>query len=115
MVVMDGVSSFRNYIFDIDKIRKYLRMVAPLPFNKDAFSYSLSIQNFLSKNLNNYSQYKIIINGEQLFKSYSDKVKVTKKGYDVIDGIQFFNINISGETVAHGWYGLRKIGEGINA
>ena len=37
-VKLEGVSSFRNYILDINKVRNYLCKVAPLPFKEIEFS-----------------------------------------------------------------------------
>jgi hypothetical protein len=107
-VILEGVSSFRNQIFDIDKIRNYLEEVLPLPFNKEDFSHAQAINKFMSGKVKTYSAYKILLNGEQLFKPYCDRIKVTKKGYDYIDDVSFFDLEVKGEEVAHGWCGKRR-------
>jgi hypothetical protein len=107
-VIMEGASSFRNQIFDIAKVRKYLEEVLPLPFNEKSFSHAQAINKFMSKKLKTYSAYKILLNGEQLFKPYRDKIKVTKKGYDYIDDVIFFNLEVKGKGLAYGWYGKRR-------
>jgi hypothetical protein len=108
-VTLLGVSSFRNYIMDVAKIRQYICQVAPVPFNHSEFSYSKEIEKFLMANLNHYSKYNIMLNGKPIYKPYSNKVKLTKKGFDHIDGIRFFEIKINEDsTVAYGWYGVRR-------
>lgn len=107
-VTLEGVSSFRNYIFDINKVRNYLSQIAPLPFNPKEFSYAKEIGNYLSEKLSNYSVYEIILNGESVYKSYKDVIKTTNKGYDIIDGITPINIAVNDKPVAHGWYGKRR-------
>ncbi len=40
------VESFRNYIFDIQRIKQYLIQVAPLPFDTEQFSFHDKVQTF---------------------------------------------------------------------
>lgn len=106
-VVLEGVSSFRNHIIDIKKVRDYLSQVTPVPFSPE-FSYSEKLNNFLHKNLNHYGKYEIILNGEPVYKPYQDKVRVTTKRYDEIIDVETFILEIEGKAVAFGWYGIRK-------
>ena len=107
-VVLEGVSSFRNHIMDIERVINYLGEVAPVPFNPDEFSYGRKIDRYLSSKLSHYRKYEIMINGEPVYKPYQDKVKITKKGFDYIKDINFFQIKIRGSAVAFGWYGQRR-------
>lgn len=107
-VILDGVSSFRNYIFDIKKVREYLFQVAPLPFDSDVCSYGADINSYLSNNLSSYYDYEIFLNGEKLYKPYKDEVATTKKGHDRIEKVNLFEIMVKGVSVAYGWYGDRK-------
>lgn len=107
-VILEGVSSFRNYTLDIEKVRNYLSQVAPVIFNPDEFSHSKTINDYLLKNLNHYCTYNIKLNGEPIYKPYRDKVKITKKGYDYIDNIKLFEIKIRDAPVGYGWYGERR-------
>ena len=107
-VILEGVSSFRNYTLDIEKVRSYLSQVAPVPFNPDEFSHSEKINEYLLKNLSHYCKYNIKLNGEPIYKSYRDKVKTTKKGYDYIDNISLFEIKVRDVSVGYGWYGERR-------
>jgi len=107
-VTLYGVSSFRNQIMDIEKIRNYLSQVSPVPFNPNDFTYSREIDTFLASNLSHYGKYNITLNGDQIYKPYRDEVRLTKRGFDHIDNIKFFEIRLKEENpVAYGWYGVR--------
>ncbi|MFH1021377.1 MAG: hypothetical protein V1782_12345, partial [Pseudomonadota bacterium] len=108
-VTLRGVKSFRNYIFDIAKIREYLGQVAPLPFDPENFSFTNDIKQFLSTNLDDYGEYNIRLNGNPVFRPYTDNIKVTNKGSDdVIEDVELIKFEINGTYVAFGWYGKRK-------
>ena len=107
-VVLEGVTSFKNYLFDIQKIKNYLSEIAPLPFDREEFSYADSIDDYLSQRLSLYGQYDILLNGEPLYKPYKNMIWITKKELDIIDEVQFFEIMIDDEPGAFGWYGLRR-------
>ena len=107
-VLLEGVSSFRSYNMDLIKVRNYLTQVAPVPFNPDEFSFSDSINDYLSKNLSYYRKYEIVLNGEPVYKPYRDKVKITKSRYDTIEDIYFFQIDAKNKPIAYGWYGQRR-------
>ncbi len=108
-VTLQGVSSFRNQIFDIEKVRRYLGQIAPVSFEYQQFSYARAIDDFLSSRLKGYGRYNIILNGEPILKPYRDVVRVTKGDGDRIDGIEFFEIkNGKDQPYAYGWYGRRR-------
>lgn len=108
-VTLQGVKSFRNYIFDIAKIREYLGQVAPLPFDPTNFSFASEIKQFLISNLEHYGEYNIRLNGNRVFRPYADNIKVTNKGSDdVCIGVELIKFEINGSPVAFGWYGKRK-------
>lgn len=113
-VKLDGVSSFRNLILDIARVREYLSQVAPVPFNPQAFSYHKEIDSYLGNNLRIYGQYNIILNGDPVFKPYQDRVRLTKKAYDQIDGVDCFDLKIGDNSIAYCWLGnRRKLSGGI--
>ncbi|CAD7766669.1 MAG: Histidine kinase-, DNA gyrase B-, and HSP90-likeATPase [Candidatus Argoarchaeum ethanivorans] len=107
-IILEGVSSYRNDLFDIEKVRNYLSEVAPLPFDREQFSFGLEVDDFLEKNLNLYGKYNVFINGEQIFKPYQDQVRITKMGTDLIESVELFDIYIDGDQMGFGWYGKRK-------
>ena len=107
-VKLSGVQSFRNHVMDIKKVHDFLSVMAPVPFQADEMSFAKEINKYLSTNIENYSAYEIILNGEPVYKPYCDMVKLTSKGYDIIEGIEPFEIKVNESAVAYGWYGKRK-------
>jgi molecular chaperone HtpG len=104
-----GVTSFRNQIFDLEKVRRYLSQVTPVPFNAKNFSYAGIIDEYLSSRLSNYGRYAISLNGDLICKPYKDTVRISKGNVDPIDDIEFFEIGqANNEPIAYGWYGLRR-------
>lgn len=108
-VVLEGVESFRNYIFDIAKIKDYLCQVAPLSFHPNQFSHGPKISTYLSENLSHYECYSILLNGEPVYQQYRDVVRVTGKVKDdTLEDVEFFRIKPNGKAIAYGWYGKRR-------
>ncbi len=108
-VTLSGVSSFRNQIFDIEKVRRYLSQVAPVPFDFQDFSYSQAIDQYLSSKLSSYGRYNILLNGEPIRKPYKDSIRLAKGDSDPIEGVEFFQIkNGKSQRIACGWYGQRR-------
>src|SRR3989339_257142 len=108
-VILSGVTSFRNQLFDLDRVQRYLRQIAPVPFDPSTFSFAAEINEYLSNSLSNYCRYNIFLNGEQVYKPYRDSVKITKGSADQIDGINFFQIGKGkDQPMAYGWYGRRR-------
>ena len=106
-VELHDVSSFRNHILDIQKIEKYLQNVAPISFNLDQFAEANEIQAYLKKNVPDYGELSIKLNGEKLYKPYKSYVETTNKKIDPIKEIEFVKIYSGDEIVAHGWYAKR--------
>jgi len=107
-VKLEGVQSFKNHVMDIKKVHDYIRGTAPVPYNPATFSYAKEINKCLKSNISSYSEYEILLNGDPIYKPYTDQVKLTHKGYDEIQGVEFFDIKIKDFPVAYGWYGKRK-------
>lgn len=111
-VILDGVSSFRNHVFDIEKIHSYVSQVAPVPFNYDLFSNGKIIDQHLSKCLGFHKTYDISLNGNKIHKPYRDLINTSLKnggGADRIKAIIFFEVNDRHDKpLGYGWYGLRE-------
>ena len=107
-VTLEGVTSFRNYIFDIRKVRDYLAQVAPVPFDPQTFSYGKMVDEYLHPRLSRYGAYDIKLNGESTYKPYKETIMLTKKSADQIVGIKTFEIRVKDSPLAYGWYGKRR-------
>lgn len=107
-VNLQEVESFRDYIFDIQRIKKYLAQVAPLPFSKSHFSFYDEVSYHLKFNLPQYGEYRIFVNDEQLFRPYKDDIVITnKRGSDHTESVNLFSLKYAGKPIAYGWYGVR--------
>lgn len=107
-VKLDGVQSFRNHVMDIRKLHGFLSVTAPVPIDPNEMPFANEINDYLSSNIASYNAYDIILNGEPVYKPYSDLVKLTSKANDTIEGIEFLEIKIKGSIVAYGWLGKRE-------
>jgi len=110
-VTLEGVSSFRNQVFDRSTIISYLSQVAPVPFNYKDFSHGEIIDTFLRENLRYYKSYDIILNENKIYKPYRSDIKtsIKKGGTDIIENVKLFKIKgKDNEYLAYGWYGSRK-------
>ena len=106
-VTLFDVSSFRNHILDIRKIERYLQSVAPVPFNSCNFDFSDEIRSYLSKNIRNFGEFVIKLNGEEIYKPYKNTVRTSSKDAEKIEGVEFFELKTSSEVLGYGWYGRR--------
>ena len=107
-VTLSGITN--DDLLNVKEIRRYLSMVAPVPFS-NKFIFKSEIYNELKKENLTIDEYKIFINTEQLFKGYStyiyrgDENKKEKVG-EVI-GLEFFrDYDEKGNLLFLGWYSL---------
>ncbi len=107
-VKLEGVISFRNYLFDIKKVREYISKVCPVDYSPETFTFRKEINKYLKSNVKAFNSYPIYLNGKQIYKTYNDNVKVTKSGFDLIEGIEYITIKDYDDIFAYGWIGKRK-------
>lgn len=108
-----------NSLLDVDSIREYLSMVAPVPFDC-AFYLSGKIKKHIDDHqYDRLSEYRILINNEQLFKAYRKNiyrvVGSKKEKCDELNDLGFkeFKLN-NGELAAWMWYGISNLETQIN-
>jgi molecular chaperone HtpG len=115
-VLLSGVTN--NTLLDVKDIRKYLSMVAPVPFKR---SHGFSEKIYLElKNENiKLDEYNTYINTEQLFKGYNwyiyeGDTNNKKKIGEVIDVLFFKETNNKGEPLYWGWYGITEKNQSLH-
>lgn len=87
-------------------IREYLSFVAPVPY-VNTFYLSFDIYKYAKEHNYKIDEYKILINGEDLFKEYELKYPVRNNGEDTIKGIMPHEfIDDNGELLAWMWLGV---------
>lgn len=109
-----NISADNTELLDVDKVRRYISMNAPVPFgSKFHFKHDV-LQYIDSKGLPRH-EYLIYVNGEDVSKPYTttlyekSNIENQKKKYDDIYAIrkkEFFND--SGELLAWMWYGISR-------
>jgi hypothetical protein len=110
-VTLEGVSSFRNYLFDLKRVESYLKQTIPIDFD-DRFSYKTEISTFLHDMIPDYNHYNISLNGEKIVKPYTDLIPTVRETRDFLEGVKTFVIQHGNTRIAAGWYGLRHYGIG---
>jgi len=103
-------------LLNIEKIREYISMVAPLPF-RNHFIFKSLIKEELKKDNLKISEYNIFVNSEQIFKPYKSDIKdnnnnIVNKIVD-IDFIKLYDKN--NELLCWGWYGISEFNGAIKA
>ena len=113
-VEMFDINKENTDLLDKTKVTDYLSFVAPVPY-RNTFSFRKKIYDY-AKSINyKIDEYKILINGDQIFKKYTDRLKdsVTNgnntkpKIYDEITDLEFKNIYDSNNNLlAWLWIGI---------
>lgn len=109
-VEMIDINHENTELLDKDKVINYLSFVAPVPF-KNVFVYSSKIHEHARDLGHELDEYKITVNGKQVFKEYHtnlyDENGNNKKKYDTIFDVAFQDFyNENGYLIAWMWYGL---------
>jgi len=107
-VTLEGVSSFRNYIFDIHKVKNYISQVAPAPLDHNQFKFAGMLNNYLKAKIATYKTFPIYLNGEKIYKPYRNEFRTTNKGSDFLDDVEPFVLKAENQVLAYGWYGKRN-------
>ena len=116
-VIMEDVTFESDDLLDEEQVCRYLSAVAPAPY-KNHFIYSSKIKEFAKNNGFKIDEYRVLVNGNQIFKPYgtilyegsADK----KTQYDQITDVQFRIFNSpSGKPIAWMWYAICKFEKNI--
>ena len=116
-VVMEDVSFESDELLEESNVIKYLQMVAPVPY-ENYFMFSKRIHEYAALHGFRIDEYKVCINGNQLFKPYTyklyDGTLEGKKLYDEIDDVEFrIFSNENDSPIAWLWYGISKFEKNI--
>lgn len=111
-VEMIDINSEDKVLLDIKTVCDYLSFIAPVEYNRTAFYECEKIYNY-AKSINfKIEEYKIYLNGQQIFKEYKNYFK-TSKGEDNIFDFAFKNFYDSqNKLIAWCWIGLSRF-EGV--
>lgn len=99
-------------LLDENKIREYLSFIAPVPY-KNTFILRNQIYDYAKKNNRIIDEYCVKVNGAQVFKEYTTKLKekpgTDLKNYDEISRLEFHDVkDDNGNLLAWMWVGLSR-------
>lgn len=103
-------------LLDDEAVRNYLSFVAPVPY-ANKFLYRSEIYENAKKLNFKIDEYKVTVNGAQLFKEYKTRLydgnESTRKDYDSIIGLEFKEFYDGDNLIAWLWYGLCRFEKAI--
>ncbi len=111
-VIMENVTDDR--LLDVNNIRDYLSMVAPVDYPTQFSIFSSQIKRYVQRNnivLDVYNIYVGDENGEeQIYKGYTTKIKDARNGdYDIKDIKLFDRKDTDGKLLYWGWYSISEL------
>lgn len=104
-VTLRNVHRFHSdMLMSVKSVNDYLAHSAPVPYNRQQFSHSEAIETYLSV-IDDYCCYRITVNDRQVFRPYTDEIKLSTNSSDRIQSIEYFQFKgADGEVIALGWY-----------
>ncbi len=115
-VILENVTN--DDLLDKKEIKKYLSMVAPLPFPTN-FIYRSKIFDELKKDNITIDEYNIYLNSEKLYKGYSTYIykgdeSCKQKEDEIIDVVYFKEYASDGNLLYWGWHSISEKNQSLN-
>jgi molecular chaperone HtpG len=102
-VKMFDLHSSRDILLNVPLVKAYLSEIAPVPFNYKGFRFAERIEHEIRKKVPNYQIYSIYVNGEKIFKPYTDLIYLRGDKKDKIQDIDFVELSNGVGPLAFGW------------
>jgi len=115
-VILKNVNN--EEILDKQSVRDYLKMVAPVPFDRTfSYFYNGFIAKYMQENNLHLDKYEVFLNNEPITKCYNTSIydeNGNKKANDEVKELAFFDFRNpqNGELLAWGWYSISNF-EGV--
>lgn len=111
-VEMFEINKENTDLLNENKVREYLSFVVPVPY-KNTFILRSHIYDYAKKLGYKIDEYRVRVNGSQIFKEYTTKLKeqsgANLKNYDEISRLEFKDFrNSDGNLIAWMWIGLSR-------
>lgn len=111
-VIMENVSDDR--LLDVNNIRDYLSMVAPVDYPTQFNVFSSQIKRYVQENGITLDVYNIYVGDEygeeQIYKGYTTKIKNARNGDYDIGNIEIFDKHDEkGNLIYWGWYSISEL------
>ncbi len=112
-VSLINVNDNSGELLEIEEVRKYLAMVAPVPFDYAKFRFVEEIEQFLKKNkLPQPHEYQLYVNGEDIRKGYEIPLKIEdSKSVDIL-GVECHTIKADNKIIGWYWFCISRF-EGV--
>jgi molecular chaperone HtpG len=113
-VIMEGVEN--EELLDIEKVRDYLSMVAPIPFashfthRHKIYEHAKDIYKRVKDKNITFDEYNLILNNDQLFKGYKNSIfknNIASEEDKIVD-VDFFEEYFDDNLLFWGWYGISQ-------
>ena len=102
-VEMNELSGSRQILLNVPLIKSYVSEVGPVPFNKNTFSFADRIEKTVRWKIRSYETYQIEVNGEQIYKPYSNRLQLRGDHKDNIRDVKFVELRREEKELAFGW------------
>lgn len=105
-VSLININHASDELLDANEVRRYISMVAPVPFNYERFRFLSDIEAFIkSNNLPALHEYTINLNGDEVFKGYETPLVLEKKAKTLdILAVKCNLLKKDGKIVGWYWY-----------
>lgn len=112
-VSLININDNSGELLETEEVRKYLAMVAPVPFDYVKFRFVEEIEQFLKKNkLPLPHEYQLYVNGEDIRKGYEDPLKIeNSKSVDIL-GVECHTIKADNKIIGWYWFCISRF-EGV--
>lgn len=97
---------YKDQLLFIPDIKNHIATTCPVPFKNSFEPYRTQILNFL-EGFASFKEYKISINGEQIFKPYDVETPISEKSRLKVDSIKLITVpGITAKPIAKGWVAM---------
>lgn len=112
-VAMIDINTTSEDLLDVEDVRRYLSMVAPVPFDYQRFRYVSEIEGFIREHgLEQPNEYQVYLNGDEIRKGYSTPLTLDNgKTVDVL-GVECRLLKEQERVVGWYWFCISRF-EGV--
>jgi len=105
-VELISINEENKDLLDFAKIKDYLSFVAPVPY-QNTFTFRKKIYDYAKKNNFKIDEYNIKLDGEAIFKKYTEIISKSETELDKVFDIEFKTFfDSEGNHIAWMWFGL---------
>lgn len=111
-VILQDVIAESDELLNESEVIDYLQAVAPIPY-VNSFTYRSKIYEFISQKNLRLDEYRILVDGNQLFKQYKNYLyeqnKDKTEAYDAVSDLEFREFrDKKGDLLAWMWFAITK-------